>query len=67
MNSETFGERKGNAMQGFMVVLVSVLLVALAAGTVVFMFMYVLREKHEHTEHYIPDMTSPGEESKSQS
>lgn len=42
-------------MQGFMVGLVWILLIVLAGGTVVFMFLYVLREKHEHTEHYIPD------------
>jgi hypothetical protein len=48
-------------MQGFMVGLVWFLLIALAGGTVVFMFLYVLREKHEHTEHYIPDTTGASE------
>ena len=53
-------------MQGFMVVLVSILLVALAGGTVVFMFLYVLREKHEHTEHYIPETSGTSEEGKNE-
>ncbi len=52
-------------MQGVLVALVYILLVGLAGGTIVFMFMYVLREKHEHTEHYIPELPSTtGEEAK---
>jgi hypothetical protein len=49
-------------MQEFMVGLVSVLLIVIAGGTVVFMFMYVLREKHEHAEHFIPEASSAGAE-----
>jgi hypothetical protein len=44
-------------MQEVMVWVVSALLIIVAAGTVVFMFRYILNEKHEHHEHYIPDAT----------
>lgn len=53
-------------MQGFMVGLVSILLIVIAGGTIVFMFMYVLREKHEHVEHYIPETTGPSDDGKTQ-
>jgi|GEM_PF-1199119 hypothetical protein len=41
---------------------VSLLIVAIAFATVVFMFWAVLREKHEHEEYYIPPEPSVGEE-----
>jgi hypothetical protein len=38
-----------------LVPIVSFLVVAIAAVTIGIVFWYVLREKHEHSEHYIPD------------
>ncbi|MDX2141533.1 MAG: hypothetical protein SF123_25830 [Chloroflexota bacterium] len=38
-----------------LVPIVSFLVVAIAAVTIGVVFWYVLREKHEHSEHYIPD------------